>query len=137
MSNLKPTNDFVFKKLFGEEKNVDILKDLIQSILPELKIAKVVVNKDVSLGRYTKGVTIEEFEVIRKYVKETIKDICEDMLDGNISIAPYKNKDKNSCEFCEYSSVCQFDSSLKDNNYKIINKKSDDEIIRMMKGEVE
>ena len=51
MSNLKPTNDFVFKKLFGEEKNVDILKDLIQSILPELKIAKVMVNKDVSLER--------------------------------------------------------------------------------------
>ena len=51
MSNLKPTNDFVFKKLFGEEKNVDILKDLIQSILPELQIAKVVVNKDVSLER--------------------------------------------------------------------------------------
>ena len=51
MSNLKPTNDFVFKKLFGEEKNVDILKDLIKSILPELKIAKVVVNKDVSLER--------------------------------------------------------------------------------------
>ena len=49
----------------------------------------------------------------------------------------YKNKDKNSCEFCEYSSVCQFDSSLKDNNYKIINKKSDDEIIKMMKEEVE
>ena len=51
MSNLKPTNDFVFKKLFGEEKNVDILKDLIRSILPELQIAKVVVNKDVSLER--------------------------------------------------------------------------------------
>ena len=51
MSNLKPTNDFVFKKLFGEEKNVDILKDLIQAILPEMKIAKIVVNKDVSLER--------------------------------------------------------------------------------------
>lgn len=51
MSNLKPTNDFVFKKLFGEEKNVDILKDLIQAILPEMKIEKVVVNKDVSLER--------------------------------------------------------------------------------------
>lgn len=51
MGNLKPTNDFVFKKLFGEEKNVDILKDLIQAILPEMKIAEVVVNKDVSLER--------------------------------------------------------------------------------------
>ena len=42
----------------------------------------------------TKGVSAEEFEIIRKYVKETIKNICEDMLDGNISIAPYKNKDR-------------------------------------------
>lgn len=32
MENLKPTNDFVFKKLFGAEKNVDILKDLIHAI---------------------------------------------------------------------------------------------------------
>ena len=29
--------------------------------------------------------------------EETIKDICEDMFDGNISIAPYKNKDKRKC----------------------------------------
>ena len=59
-----------------------------------------------------------------------------DMLDGDISIHPYKNKDKNSCTFCNYSGICQFDSSLKDNRYKIINKKSDDEVIRMMKGEI-
>ena len=51
MKNLKPTNDFVFKKLFGTEKNVDILKDLIQAILPDLPIHKIKINKDVSLER--------------------------------------------------------------------------------------
>ncbi|MBP3597310.1 MAG: Rpn family recombination-promoting nuclease/putative transposase, partial [Clostridia bacterium] len=51
MKNLKPTNDFVFKKLFGEEKNVDILKDLIQAILPDLSIHKIKINKDVTLER--------------------------------------------------------------------------------------
>ena len=51
MENLKPTNDFVFKKLFGTEKNVDILKDLIQAILPDLPIHKIKINKDVSLER--------------------------------------------------------------------------------------
>jgi ATP-dependent helicase/nuclease subunit B len=58
------------------------------------------------------------------------------MLGGDISIAPYKNKDKNSCDFCNYSSICQFDTTLKDNKYKIINKKSDDEVINTMRGEV-
>lgn len=44
MENLKPTNDFVFKKLFGADENVDILKDLIQSILPDLPIHKIKTN---------------------------------------------------------------------------------------------
>ena len=122
-------------------KDPKIIKEMDKSLASGERSTSLIIpanlNKDGSLGRHTKGVSIEEFEVIRKYVKETIKDICEDMFDGNISIAPYKNKDKNSCDFCEYSSVCQFDSSLKDNKYKIINKKSDDEIIRMMKGEIE
>ena len=121
-------------------KDANIIKEMDKSLANGERTTSLVIpanlNKDGSLGKNTKGVSIEEFEVIRKYVKETIKDICEDMLDGNISISPYKNKDKNSCEFCEYSSICQFDSSLKDNKYKIINKKSDDEIIRMMKGEI-
>ncbi len=121
-------------------KDPKIIKEMDKSLANGERTTSLVIpanlNKDGTLGRYTKGVSIEEFEVIRKYVKETIKDICEDMLDGNISISPYKTKEKNSCEYCEYSSICQFDSSLKDNKYKIINKKSDDEIIRMMKGEI-
>ena len=51
MSHLKPTNDFVFKKIFDETKNEDILKDLLSAILTDIKIHKVTVNKDVSLER--------------------------------------------------------------------------------------
>lgn len=51
MSHLKPTNDFIFKKIFGQTKNADILKDLLEAILPEIKIDKVEINKDVSLER--------------------------------------------------------------------------------------
>ena len=101
---------------------------------------KEVLSKQQQKSKETKSRIFKAAKTILQkqgYERLSIKNICEDMLDGNISIAPYKNKDKNSCEFCEYSSVCQFDSSLKDNNYKIINKKSDDEIIKMMKEEVE
>ena len=51
MSNLKPTNDFLFKKIFGETKNKDLLKDLLEAILPDLNISKVEINRDVSLDR--------------------------------------------------------------------------------------
>lgn len=51
MNRLKPTNDFVFKKIFGQSKNSDLLKDLLQSILTEIQINEVRVNKEVSLER--------------------------------------------------------------------------------------
>lgn len=121
-------------------KDSNIIKQMDKSLATGERTTSLVIpanlNKDGTLGRHTKGVTNEEFEVIRKYVKNLIKELCEDMLGGNISIAPYKNKDKNSCDFCNYSSICQFDTTLKDNKYKIINKKSDDEVINTMRGEV-
>ena len=51
MSHLKPTNEFIFKKIFGESKNKELLKDLLESILTEIKIDRVEVNRDVSLER--------------------------------------------------------------------------------------
>ena len=44
MGNLKPTNDLLFKMIFGKQKNADLLKDLLESILPDIKIKKVKVN---------------------------------------------------------------------------------------------
>ena len=51
MERLKPTNDYIFKKIFGSNKNALLLKDLLQSILTDIKISKVVIDKDVSLER--------------------------------------------------------------------------------------
>ena len=48
---LKLTNDFVFKKMFGEERNKELLQDFIEGIFPELDIKNVEVKKDVSLTR--------------------------------------------------------------------------------------
>lgn len=95
------------------------------------------INKDGTISKNTSGVNADEFNVLRKYVKHTIKELSSDMLDGNIGITPYKSKESTSCDFCQFSSICQFDSTMKDNNYKIINKKDQDEIINKMRGEIE
>jgi len=49
MSNYKPTNDYIFGRIFGQKKNSDLLKDLLEAILPDIKIKKLEVNKQVSL----------------------------------------------------------------------------------------
>lgn len=95
------------------------------------------INKDGTISKNTSGVNEEEFLILRKYVKHTIKELSKNMLEGYIGISPYKTKESTSCEFCSFATICQFDSTFKDNNYRIINKKSQDEIINKMRGEVE
>lgn len=51
MDNLRPSNDFVFKKLFGTEKNKDILKDLLEAILPDIEIKSLHIKNDVPIER--------------------------------------------------------------------------------------
>ena len=47
---LKPTNDYIFKRLFSKKGNEDILIDLLEGIL-EIKIKKIEVMQEVELER--------------------------------------------------------------------------------------
>ena len=49
MELLKPTNDYVFKRILGQKKNSDILKDLLQAILPNWNIKNVDPRQEVQL----------------------------------------------------------------------------------------
>ena len=65
--------------------------------------------------------------------KNIDKELCERMVGGDISIIPCKNKNGTSCDFCSYASICQFDVSIKGNTYTVLNDKSDEEVIKLMK----
>lgn len=111
-------------------------KSLYEDDVKSSLIIPVTLNKDGSISKSTNSVSYGEFEILRKYVKYEIKQLCQGMLGGDISIKPNKHKDKTSCDFCLYNAICQFDSTLKDNNYKIIKDKKNEEIIKMMAEEV-
>ncbi|MBR3133313.1 MAG: Rpn family recombination-promoting nuclease/putative transposase [Clostridia bacterium] len=72
---LKPTNDFVFKRIFGVQKNSDLLKDLLEAILPDIQIKKVKVNKDVSLERKQIAEKLGILDVIATLNDNTIVNV--------------------------------------------------------------
>ena len=80
--------------------------------------------------------TEEEFNLLREYVNKVMVDLCEDMLSGDIKIYPTKNTERAYCEFCDFSSICQFDTSIKNNKYKIINKQCNEDIWKKIKHDV-
>ncbi|KAJ52941.1 ATP-dependent helicase/nuclease subunit B [Clostridium tetanomorphum] len=134
----------VHEKILKELKMKGLLladADIIKAMDKEIKgfsdILPVRLNKDKSLSKSSSIATEEEFQLLRKYVRETIVNLCEEMLEGNIGIKPYKKKDNSTpCRFCEYSSICQFDTGVDGNNYRVINDKSDNEIWELIKNHV-
>ncbi|EHI96979.1 ATP-dependent helicase/deoxyribonuclease subunit B [Clostridium sp. DL-VIII] len=81
-------------------------------------------------------VTEEEFILLREYVNKKMIDLCEEMLSGEIKIQPIKNANRTYCEYCDFSSICQFDTTIKDNKYKIVSKKSSNEIWNNIKSSI-
>lgn len=64
-------------------------------------------------------VSKEQFKYLQKYTNKLIKEIASEILSGNIDILPSYNtkKKKTPCEYCEYKSICNFDSSKNEYNY--------------------
>ena len=102
-------------------------------VMPEVKLGNYV-GLDYAVKETV--VTDEEFDILREYVKYEVKELCERMVGGDISIIPCKNKNGTSCDFCSYASICQFDVSIKGNTYTVLNDKSDEEVIKLMEKEV-
>ena len=141
------------KQLTEEEIKDNILKELKMSglLLKDINVVKAMDNdmdsysliipaaikKDGNFTSSSSVITEEQFDTLRKYVNDKMSEICEEMLSGEIKIEPCKNNNTAYCSYCDYSSVCQFDTSIENNKYRVVLKKSNDEAWKLIKDEVE
>lgn len=87
--------------------------------------------------KWTNGVNKEQFKILQDYIDKTIKDISKEILSGKIDLKPYNKKGKTPCEYCSYKSICGFNTKQNENQYNYIDKKSKDDLIKMMKQEMD
>ena len=83
--------------------------------------------------RFTNGVTKEEFKILQKYIYKTIKDISNEILNGKIDLKPYNKKGKTPCEYCNYKTICGFNTKMENNKYNFIEHKTNEEVVNKMK----
>ena len=109
-------------------KDADLVKAMDKNISTYSLIIPAGFKKDGDFSSSSSVVTEEQFDILRKYVNQKMVELCEDMLSGKLRIEPCKIQDNAYCSYCDYSSICQFDVGIKDNKYKIIPTKSNDEL---------
>ena len=81
--------------------------------------------------------TISEQNYKEEAIQNTIKEISEEILSGEIMQKPiymHKNK-RTACEFCSFKVICGFDSKMCNNSYNYIPNLSKNEILAKLKSE--
>jgi ATP-dependent helicase/nuclease subunit B len=65
-----------------------------------------------------KNVAEKKLEDLKGYVEDTVHKLGKEILEGDIRINPYKKGNKQSCTYCEYQSICGFDSKISGYKYR-------------------
>ncbi|MGL4361789.1 MAG: PD-(D/E)XK nuclease family protein [Cellulosilyticaceae bacterium] len=96
--------------------DLDIIRHMEHSVNGE--VIPVKLKKDGTLTATSSVATKEQFEELRMFMTNKIKQIGTDMLNGRISAKPYKFKTQEGCSYCKYGAICQFDTSCQEHQYE-------------------
>lgn len=111
--------------------DVQLIKHMDNTIEGNSRIIPARINKGDVLGKSSTA-SLDQFLVLRTYVRKLLKEMCSEIMKGNVPIKPYKKKKVTSCQYCSYSSVCQFDLTQKENCFHVLHEKEDDEVWKLM-----
>ncbi len=91
------------------------------------------VTKDEKVSEKANTLNRKQFEKLQNYIEKIIKQISEEILNGDIGIKPYyRMRDKaTACDYCNFKSICQFNQTTK-NEYRYISNFAKDVVLEKM-----
>lgn len=91
-------------------------------------VIPVAVKSDGSFYKSASVASLDQWELLRNYVRTVIRSIGTEIVGGCVDIIPYRRGNHSACAFCSYKPVCQFDPALEGNNYRPFAGKSRDDV---------
>ncbi|MGP4077260.1 helicase-exonuclease AddAB subunit AddB [Halobacillus sp. K22] len=84
----------------------------------------------------SKTADAERFQRLNEYIRQLMSRAGTNITDGKVDLNPYQQKQQSACNFCPYRSVCQFDPTLEENNFRKLKELKDEDVLeRMMNRE--
>lgn len=92
-------------------------------------------DKDSSLqfSKKSKGISSDDYAVMQAYIRKGLAENINNIMQGDIRQRPVYNKNRLSCEFCDYRRLCLLDNTIAQDYCKIDSAMQDEEILLKMK----
>ena len=81
--------------------------------------AAIAYNKDGTLKKGTKCQTEKDIQTVLAYTRNKIRQLGEQVYEGQTQMNPYEYKGMRACSYCPYQGVCHFDER-NGNEYRIL-----------------
>lgn len=140
------TPDEINEKIMSElrmtgmvNSDIDVISNIDTTIIEEESRVSTVIpvelKKDGSLSSRSSVLSEEDMEIVSNYVNKKIKEIGNEILNGNIALSPYERGKQNACTYCSYRTVCGFDSHMNGMKKRNLKEYSKDEIMERFREE--
>jgi ATP-dependent helicase/nuclease subunit B len=90
--------------------------------------------KSGELSRGSKLLDARDFRMLGSHAKKLLAQSGRRIVNGDISLAPYKSGDKSACDYCPYASVCRFDPAVAGHSYRYLPSLSDEAVRERLNG---
>ncbi|MFD0715075.1 helicase-exonuclease AddAB subunit AddB [Paenibacillus sp. GCM10027626] len=114
---------------------VQLMDDELESGYSEL--LPIGLKKDGGFYSSSTVASDEQWGLLRKSVRKTLKQIGERIAGGDVAVAPYRLGGKTPCQFCAYKPVCQFDPLVEGNDFAKLRKPGKDEVWELLTAGIE
>lgn len=94
------------KVLYHLDHRLNFESDFDSNVVP------VAIRKNTLDMRKSSVAESERFQVLEAFVKEKLKAMGTEILDGKISVNPHKFGSKDGCQYCGFRKICGFDPKI-------------------------
>lgn len=142
----------VQEDISAEEINQEILKELrttgivnqdekVVSLLDKNFTDKSFVvpverKKDGSFSVRSSTIAKEDYETVSQFVNHKIRQFGREILDGNIAVNPCEQGGRQSCTYCAYRGVCDFEEKTAGYDLRLLGSLPEEELLTRMKEEI-
>lgn len=114
----------------------EVIEHLDHQFVDKSMVIPVKKNKDGSLSKISKIASRQQFQILSDYVDKKIKELGQEILQGNATCNPYQMKQKDSCTYCHYGAICGQDTKMVNHHLRRLKELTVEEIWIKMKEEV-
>lgn len=123
---------FKMKGIVLREEMVIKLMDIDLKPGESSDIVPAKLKQDGNPGQISGSLDMKDFKNLLDYAMKAVKEGAEGILNGVIEAHPFRKGGERACTWCDFASICQFDTDLEGNTYHNLKKMKDNEALQRM-----